>query len=138
MGIIKFLFGDDYRSKAQRDQWKPSVIGKNLISPINGYGTCFKCGGTGNITLECRACSGSGQHRKTCFCCRGSGRIERDAKPCFACEGTGVKKGQTCKKCNGTGEFKPAISQVCKKCGGYGTFTETCHKCNGTGSFTVQ
>ena len=56
LGVFKFLFGQDNRSKAQRDQYRPSTLGKNLISPINDYGTCFPCEGTGSRTLECRPC----------------------------------------------------------------------------------
>lgn len=55
MGLFKFLFGQDHRSRAQRDQYRPSVMWKNLISPINDYGTCFGYEGTGHRTLDCRA-----------------------------------------------------------------------------------
>jgi DnaJ-class molecular chaperone len=91
MGLFKFLFGQDTRSRAQRDQYRPSVIGKNLISPINDYGTCLSCEGSGSRTLDCRACSGSGTHTGQCRGCQGSGRFERPAQKCFTCDGTGKK-----------------------------------------------
>lgn len=138
LGMLKFLFGQDNRSRAQRDQYRPSVIGKNLVSPINDYGTCFGCEGTGQRTLECRACHGSGEHTGTCRACEGTGKHERPAKPCFGCSGTGTKFGNTCQRCSGTGEFKPAISETCRKCSGTGTHSSTCRKCSGSGSFTVQ
>jgi DnaJ-class molecular chaperone len=62
MGLIKFLFGQDNTSKAQRDQYRPSTVGKNLISPINDFGTCFRCEGTGSRTLDCRVCDGTGTY----------------------------------------------------------------------------
>lgn len=137
MGLFDFFFGDSHRAKAQRDQWRPSVIGKNLISPINAYGTCFSCAGSGSKTLECRACTGTGTHQGQCRGCQGTGRFELPAKPCFTCEGTGQKFGTRCLKCEGTGNFKPAVSQPCRKCEGKGTFSATCRKCNGRGSFAV-
>ena len=82
MGVFKFLFGQDNRSRAQRDQFSPSVIGKNLISPINDYGSCFGCEGTGIRTPECGACSGSGSHTGQCNGCQGSGRFERPVQIC--------------------------------------------------------
>jgi DnaJ-class molecular chaperone len=137
MGIFKFFFGDDNRSRAQRDQWRPSVVGKNLISPINDYGTCFSCDGTGSRTLECRACDGTGTHSAVCRGCGGTGRFERSAQQCFTCQGSGQKFGSPCRKCGGTGQFKPAISEPCRKCGGGGRLSSTCRKCNGAGRFTV-
>lgn len=137
LGLFKFLFGQDNRSKAQRDQWRPSTVGKNIISPINDYGTCFSCEGSGSKTLQCGACNGTGTHTGQCRGCQGTGRFELPAKPCFNCEGTGQKFGKPCRKCEGTGNFKPAISQPCKKCSGTGRFSATCRKCDGRGSFTV-
>jgi len=113
MGIINFLFGNDNRAKAQRDQWNPFVVLKNAISPINDYGTCFRCEGTGRVTLECRACHGTGTHDK----------------PCFRCQKTGKKRNKPCEKCAGTGIF----SECCRKCNGVGHFTVTCKKCDGSG-----
>lgn len=137
MGLLDFFLGDSYRAKAQRDQWRPSVIGKNLISPINSYGSCFSCKGTGSKKLECRACRASGTHTGECRGCHGTGRFELPAKPCFTCEGSGRKFGNPCRKCQGTGNFKAAASQACKKCNGTGRFSATCRKCSGQGSLTV-
>ena len=52
MGVFKFLFGQDTTSRAQRDQYRPSTISKNLISPINDYGTCFACDGDRQLTCQ--------------------------------------------------------------------------------------
>jgi len=65
VSLLGFFFGDSYRDRAQRDQWRPSTIGKNLISPINDYGHCFPCEGTGSRTLECKVCDGTGNHTVT-------------------------------------------------------------------------
>ena len=137
MGMFNFLFGESHRAKAQRDQWRPSVVGKNLISPINDYGTCFSCEGKGTKNLECRACQGTGTHTGECRGCRGTGRFELPSQACFPCEGTGQKFGSICNKCRGTGNFKPAVSQACRKCNGAGHFSATCRKCSGSGSFTA-
>ena len=128
MGLYGFLFGDSNRDRAQRDQWRPSVVGKNLISPINSYGTCFSCEGSGSRTLECRVCNGSGKYTGQCHGCQGSGRFERPAQMCFACDGTGQKLGVPCRRCNGTGEFTAAVSQPCSKCDGTGHFSSNCRK----------
>lgn len=138
MGMFNFLFGDDYRAKAQRDQYRPSTIGKNFISPINDYGHCFKCDGTGQRTLTCKICSGSGMHTGQCRGCSGTGTFSRPAKECFVCNGTGKKYEKECRKCIGTGEHLPAISQVCNRCDGFGTFKSECRRCNGAGDFNVQ
>jgi DnaJ-class molecular chaperone len=138
LGLLKFLFGQDNRSKAQRDQWRPSVVGKNLISPINSYGTCFGCQGTGRRTLDCRACSSTGWHSGSCRACDGSGRHERPAKECFGCDGSGSKRGKPCHRCNGSGVFQAAVSETCRKCNGSGRYQMTCRKCSGAGRFTVR
>ena len=137
MGLFGFLFGDSNRDKKARDSWRPSVFGKNLISPINEYGTCFGCGGSGTRTLECRPCGGSGCHSGECRGCRGTGRFERPAQPCFTCEGVGQKFGNPCRRCGGSGNFKPAVSDVCRQCSGSGQFSTTCNKCSGARTFTV-
>ncbi len=137
MGLFGFFFGDSNKDRRDRDSWRPSVIAKNAISPINEYGTCFGCNGSGTRTLECRPCGGTGSHNGECRGCRGTGRFERPAQPCFTCEGTGQKFGQPCRRCNGSGNFKPAISDACRKCSGSGRFSATCNKCNGARQFTV-
>lgn len=137
MGIFQFFFGGGHRPKTQRDQWRPSVFGKNLISPVNQYGTCFSCGGSGSRTLQCGACNGTGTHTGECRGCHGSGRFELPAKPCFTCEGTGQKFGKPCRRCDGSGNFKPAISKLCTRCNGTGRFSDSCKKCDCRGSFTV-
>jgi DnaJ-class molecular chaperone len=77
LGLLEFLFGTSIKVRAQRDQYWSSVIGKNLISPINDHGTCFTCDGTGQRTLACRACGGSGMHEGNCQHCQASGQIEK-------------------------------------------------------------
>ena len=49
MGLIETLFGQNNRARARRDQYRPSTFVKNAISPINTYGTCFSCDGTGKV-----------------------------------------------------------------------------------------
>jgi DnaJ-class molecular chaperone len=98
VGWFKFLFGTDNRARAQRDQYSPSVIGKNLISPINDYGTCLACEGRGNRNLDCRVCSASGTRTGPCKGCQGSGRFERPAQKCFTCDGTGKKFNSPCRR----------------------------------------
>lgn len=137
MGVIGFLFGDSNKDRKARDGWRPSVMAKNAISPLNQYGTCFGCEGAGSVTLTCRSCGGGGSHGGACHGCRGTGRFERPAKPCFTCDGTGQKYGHPCRRCDGSGEFRPAISESCRKCDGSGTFTAPCNKCNSAGWFTV-
>ena len=136
-GFFGFLFGNSHHDRARRDEWRPSVIGKNAISPINHYGTCFSCEGTGRKTLGCGPCHGTGQHSGVCRGCQGSGRFERPALECFDCEGTGRFQGTPCRRCRGTGTHKPAISEDCRRCGGVGRFSETCRKCNGSRTFVV-
>ncbi len=137
VGLLRFIFGQDNRSRAQRDSYRPCVIGKNLVSPINTYGTCFGCDGTGSRTLECRACNGSGMHSGQCRRCEGLGRLERAAQQCFGCHGKGQNLGSPCRRCDGTGNYKPAVSESCRRCNGSGRFAADCRRCNGTGSFTV-
>ena len=137
MGMFEFIFGKGDRAKAKRDQWRPSVIGKNLISPVNDYGTCFSCNGAGSINLECRNCHGTGTHSAQCRGCQGTGQFQLLAKFCFACKGIGQNFGKTCQRCGGTGIYKQAVSQDCKKCDGVGKHSITCKKCHETGKFKV-
>ena len=163
MGVFGFFFGNDNSNRARRDQWRPSVVGKNVISPINDYGTCFSCEGSGHKTLVCKPCDGSGKRTLTCKPCVGSGKftgtcracsgrgtIEHQAHQCFVCHGAGKVGNNPCRRCKGLGHVKPAVTEQCracsgsghftagcKKCGGSGSFTLTCNKCSGIGSFTV-
>lgn len=137
MGIFGKLFGETHSNRAWRDQWRPSTMGKNMISPINDYGHCFSCEGTGQKTLTCRACGGSGRHERTCLCCQGSGIITKEAKKRFACQGKGRVRGKKCIKCSGTGVFRKKEEIVCSKCSGNGVIYSTCRKCEGSGAFTV-
>lgn len=137
MGLLRILFGTSTKARAVRDQYRPRVVGKNLISPINRYGTCFACSGSGTFSGDCRACSGSGSHGGTCRGCQGSGLKEFQAKPCFACQSQGRVFGKVCQRCHGSGEFKPAAVVVCRKCSGSGRYSSTCRKCNGSGHFSA-
>lgn len=137
MGLFGFIFGNSNKDKSSRDRYRPSVILKNAISPLNTYGTCFACDGSGAKVLDCRACDGTGTHAGQCRSCRGSGRFERPAQQCFGCNGSGAQRGHACARCKGSGVFKPAISEPCRKCNGTGRFQETCRKCEGRGHSTV-
>ncbi len=138
MSMIGFLFGDSYRDRAQRDQWRPSTMGKNLISPVNSYGTCFSCDGSGSRTLECRCCAGTGHLDWNCRKCEGTGHIHFTEQPCFPCHGTGRgRQGKSCSYCHGSGIFKPAATVSCDRCKGQGKLTPGCRKCGGRGNFTV-
>lgn len=137
MGLWNIVFGNDHSARAERDQYRPSVIGKNLISPINSYGTCFGCEGAGTRTLTCNGCGGSGSRSVECRGCAGSGRFERPAKPCFRCNGTGSHQEKPCPKCNGSGVFQAAINAPCNRCSGTGQLTSSCRRCSGAGTFTV-
>jgi len=91
---LAFLFGSSYKNRARRDRYNPNTALKNLISPVNNYGTCFKCDGTGYKIIP--------------------------AKKCFTCNGTGIYHVHTCRKCSGTGEFKAEKRLTCNKCDGNG------------------
>lgn len=136
--MFNFLFKQDTKSKAKRDQYRPSTIGKNLISPINDYGTCFSCDGTGRRTLECKVCNGIGYHVGQCRACQGSGEYYLPAMKCFECLGTGTKYGKKCPRCQATGDFKPCITKECRNCSGTGRYSATCRKCSGSCHFTVE
>jgi DnaJ-class molecular chaperone len=138
VGLLRFLFGDDLRSRSQRDQYSPDVVLKNAISPINHYGTCFSCGGAGQRRLECRACHGRGVHSFACRGCQGSGEFVLRAQACFACEGSGMKSGSPCSRCQGSGQFKPEVRLPCRRCSGGGRHSSECRKCLGSGSYTVS
>jgi len=60
MSWFDHLFGESKKDRARRDQYRPLTLFKNLISPINDYGTCFACEGTGRRTIPCRVCCGTG------------------------------------------------------------------------------
>lgn len=145
MGLFSLLFGTSHKARAQRDQWKPRVAGKNLISPINSYGTCFSCNGSGRRVLDCRPCDGRGSFK--CRRCSGNGVMHIPTKRCLACHGNGRSgSGSACRRCAGTGVFEPARTKSCscasaegkqklrcRKCHGSGNFTVSCRKCEGTG-----
>lgn len=138
VGLFTTLFGSGYRHRARRDQWMPGTVLKNLISPVNAYGTCFSCRGSGARTLDCRACDGTGKFSGDCRTCAGTGSFSHPAKPCFTCDGTGSVQGVSCRRCAGTGVFKPAQTTPCRKCGGTGHFSATCNRCDGSGEFEVS
>ena len=128
MSMLGFFFGDSYRHRAQRDQWRPTTVGKNLISPVNSYGTCFSCDGAGTRTFDCRCCDGSGHKTLDCRCCSGTGSVTLDcrlcagsgkvtlpAQPCFTCHGPGRQAHGQCRRCRGTGCHKPECSVTCRQ-----------------------
>lgn len=85
-------------------------------------GICFSCDGSGEKTLSCRVCEGSGT-------------VHLPARPCFSCEGSGQRHHRECRKCLGSGTFKPACDATCRRCGGLGQFTVRCRRCEGSGQY---
>lgn len=137
MGIIRKLFGGRYSERAWRDQWRPSTVGKNLVSPINDYGHCFSCEGAGERLLECRGCRGTGVYSGDCRKCNGTGVFVLEARECWCCRGSGAVNGTPCRKCMGDGLFKPQKQFECLGCGGTGLYTAGCRRCGGDGSIKV-
>lgn len=138
MGIFSLLFGSGYSRRARRDQRSFGTSVKNLISPINHYGTCFSCDGTGTRTFDCHGCGGTGRFTGTCRTCRGAGLFTYAAKPCFRCHQTGFFNRNLCRHCQGTGEYRPAQTVSCQRCAGSGEFTTTCRRCDGDGEVEVS
>lgn len=126
-----------FKARSRDDQDKFFTRAKNKISPINRYGTCFKCEGSGKFTLTCKICSGSGIYVGSCRKCEGTGTFTIPAKSCLGCQGSGLVHGRNCSKCAGTGVFRPSRNVPCKKCCGQGDFSSSCNKCNGAGTFNV-
>ncbi len=145
LNIFRFIFSADTDARAARDQWRPQVIGKNLISPVNEYGTCFGCEGAGVREFDCRACGGTGKFE--CRGCAGTGEFKVPARQCFGCNGTGHRPpGTPCPRCAGSGNFAPARIEVCRcrstegaqrlvcrRCTGSGVLRVVCRKCSGSG-----
>ncbi len=132
-GLLSLLFSDSYSRRARRDQYSPSTTLKNLISPINHYGTCFSCDGSGKREFECSVCGGSGTYSGDCRSCEGTGRRMLAAKPCFTCQGHGKVHGKPCRRCDGTGVFQQARQVECRACQGSGQFSAPCRCCDGEG-----
>jgi DnaJ-class molecular chaperone len=127
-----------YKDRARRDQGGFFTLFKNARSPINDYGTCFKCEGSGNVTLTCKVCSGSGTYNGSCRKCDGTGTFLIPERGCLTCEGGGSVRGRPCLKCSGTGVFRAAREVPCAKCEGRGRFSVPCGKCGGAGTFKVS
>ena len=137
MGFFDALFGGGYSRRARRDQHSFGTSLKNMVSPINTYGTCFSCDGSGTRTFDCGGCDGTGTYNGTCRACDGTGTHSYPAKPCFTCNGTGYVAGNACRRCAGSGEHRPAIVAECRKCSGTGKFSAVCSRCSGTGDIDV-
>lgn len=135
MGLFDALFGGGYKTRARRDQHSLGTSLKNLISPINHYGKCFACNGSGRRAFDCDTCAGTGTYTGLCRTCEGSGTFTYAPRPCATCDATGFVKGTGCRHCNGSGVFRSAYTATCKKCDGTGSFTATCRRCEGTGDF---
>jgi DnaJ-class molecular chaperone len=137
MNLLRFFFSNDHAPRAARDQWRPSVVGKNIISPINDYGTCFSCEGSGQRIFDCRACDGKGAFN--CRFCPGDGHCQVPAKSCYGCHGTGcIASGKACVRCAGSGIFEQARVVICRCTTNEGKKKLTCRKCDGSGSYTVS
>lgn len=102
-------------------QYSPGFFRDHVTTHLNGV--CFKCDGAGHKTLTCRLCAGTGM-------------IHLNAMTCNRCNGSGKINGTDCRKCAGSGLFKPAKDEQCRKCNGAGTFSVTCNKCGGSGTFS--
>jgi DnaJ-class molecular chaperone len=126
-----------FRDRARSDQGGFWTSAKNKVSPVNSYGTCFKCEGAGKVTLSCKPCNGTGTFKGSCRKCEGTGTFTIPAKTCLTCEGSGQVYGKPCRKCTGTGIFLPARDVPCAKCEGRGKFSSSCSKCGGSGNFNV-
>ena len=132
--LLYALFSGGHSQRARRDQRTVRTSFKNLVSPINQYGTCFGCDGSGTRTFDCRVCAGAGLYTGTCRTCGGSGLFTHAAKPCFKCSGTGQFHGMHCLNCGGTGEYRSERTTQCLKCDGSGKFERTCRRCDGHGT----
>ena len=88
--------------------------------------TCPNCRGTGNHkeAHDCPGCEGRGHRKFTCPSCNPPG-----SGSCFICDGTGLKFGNTCRKCDGSGQ--------CKNCAGAGHTTASCRNCDSKGKFAA-
>lgn len=128
---------EKFKARSRDDQYKFSTGVKNKISPINTYGTCFKCEGAGKVVLTCKPCGGSGTFSGACGKCSGSGVFTIPERSCLTCKGSGLIHGRSCMKCAGTGAFRQARSVPCDKCDGRGQFSATCNRCGGNGTFKV-
>jgi DnaJ-class molecular chaperone len=131
------IFGPSYSTRARRDQSSCGTSFKNFISPINSYGTCFSCDGSGKKTLDCSVCDSTGTFHGTCRSCSGSGLFTVPEKPCPNCQGSGLFGRHPCRRCSGQGRLAP-LSFECKKCEGSGAYSSTCKKCGGSGDFDVS
>ena len=100
--------------------YKPGVFRDHVCTTEDGI--CFKCNGNGSKILNCKICDGTGQ-------------FKLKAKTCFTCNGTGEFKGVECRKCKGSGLFKPEVIVSCNRCDGKGTYSVVCNRCGGTGKF---
>lgn len=127
------LFDQDRTGRVRRDQRLLGTNLKNSLSPINKYGTCFACNGTGEVTAACRTCAGTGTYRGACRVCQGSGVYRGEQRVCRACSSTGWIGDAPCRICDGTGQYQPPEAP-CRKCGGSGAFTAPCRRCIGAGS----
>lgn len=127
-----------FEARVERDQDKFWTRAKNKVSPINSYGTCFKCEGSGSITLDCKICKGSGTFKGACKKCSGSGEFTIPARTCLTCDGSGDFHGRVCRKCNGSGVFRAERTVTCNQCDGRGSFSSECNKCGGAGTFRVS
>lgn len=128
---------EKYKARARKDQGGFWTSAKNKVSPVNSYGTCFKCEGAGKVTLTCKICEGSGTYKGSCRKCNGTGTYTIPEKRCLTCEGTGSVHGKPCRNCAATGVYLPARDVPCAKCDARGTLSSTCNKCGGAGTFKV-
>ena len=134
LGLIAagtLLGRSNYRNRARRDQRKFGTKFKNAYSPINDYGTCFTCDGSGLVKLNCWRCNGTGTYEGRCSPCDGSGNFELQREgPCYQCNQTGKFRGNQCQKCTGTGVYRWSKTVVCNKCEGTGDFSASCKRCS--------
>lgn len=151
MGLFTALFGSSYRHRARRDQNGLGTLLKNAISPLNSYGTCFSCNGSGahelgcrtcdgggQVQFDCRSCSGDGVRKGACMTCSGTGNFVRPAQPCFRCGGSGRVGAIACSRCGGNGQHREARTELCRRCYGVGRYEAQCRRCVGRGKVTFE
>ena len=126
-----------FHEKVERDQGRWSVVVKNAISPVNNYGTCFKCDGKGKVKYDCQGCNGSGKYSAVCRPCGGTGAVSVKDTECRNCGGEGILNNMLCPGCKGNKVWQAHPPKTCDGCLGSGVYKDDCKKCTGAGRFNA-